>query len=70
MISWLRENGVKSVAMNRFGHCNETSQIGTDMIRFPIVKAFASWLGLCPGNKISGGKILSSKTNLTTNLLF
>ena len=43
------------------------SEIGTDMTRFPTVKAFASWLGLCPGNKISGGKILSSKTKPSDN---
>ena len=28
---------------------------------------FTSWLGLCPGNKISGGKILSSKTKPSAN---
>lgn len=43
------------------------SEIGTDMSRWPSAKAFASWLGLCPGNKISGGKILSSKTKPTDN---
>jgi transposase len=43
------------------------SEIGTDMTRWPTVKAFASWLGLCPGNKISGGKILSSKTKPSDN---
>lgn len=29
---------------------------------FRSSSAFASWLGLCPGNKISGGKILNSRT--------
>ena len=29
---------------------------------FPSSRHFASWLGLCPDNRISGGKILSSKT--------
>lgn len=43
------------------------SEIGTDMSRWPSVKAFASWLGLCPGNKVSGGKILSSKTKPSDN---
>ena len=28
----------------------------------PSSRHFASWLGLCPDNRISGGKILSSKT--------
>jgi transposase len=38
------------------------SEIGVNMSRWRSAKAFASWLGLCPGNKISGGKILSSRT--------
>ena len=32
------------------------SEVGTDMSRFPTDKHFASWLGLCPGTKITGGK--------------
>jgi transposase len=43
------------------------SEIGTDMSRWANAKAFASWLGLSPGNKISGGKILSSKTKPSDN---
>ncbi|MBI3258494.1 MAG: IS110 family transposase [Ignavibacteriae bacterium] len=43
------------------------SEIGTDMSQWPNAKAFASWLGLSPGNKISGGKILSSKTKPSDN---
>jgi transposase len=37
------------------------SEIGTDMSRWPSVKHFASWLGLCPQHKITGGKILSRR---------
>lgn len=37
-------------------------EIGTDIGRWPTVKHFCSWLCLCPGNKKSGGKILSSRT--------
>ncbi|MCW7553274.1 transposase [Endozoicomonas gorgoniicola] len=43
------------------------SEIGTDMSRWPTVKHFCSWLGLSPGNKISGGKVLSSKTKRIPN---
>jgi len=43
------------------------SEIGTDMSAWPTVKNFASWLGLSPGNKISGGKVLSSKTKTSAN---
>jgi len=38
------------------------SEIGLDMNRWPTSKHFASWLGLSPGSKISGGKVLSAKT--------
>ncbi|MBL0011080.1 MAG: transposase [Nitrosomonas sp.] len=37
------------------------------MSRFKSAKHFASWLGLCPGTKISGGKILSGASKRTTN---
>jgi len=43
------------------------SEIGLDMARWPSEKHFASWLGLCPGSKVSGGKILSSRTKLCAN---
>jgi transposase len=42
-------------------------EIGTDMSHWPTVKHFTSWLGLCPGNKISGGKVLSSRTKPSAN---
>ena len=43
------------------------SEVGTDLGRFANVKHFTSWLGLCPGTKISGGKILSSATKPCAN---
>ena len=43
------------------------SEIGLDPTRFPTSKHFTSWLGICPGSKISGGKILSSKTRKVVN---
>lgn len=43
------------------------SEVGTDMSKFPSVKHFTSWLGLCPGTKISGGKLLSGKTKRCAN---
>jgi transposase len=38
------------------------SELGTDFTRWPSVKHFASWLGLCPTFEKTGGKVLSSKT--------
>jgi len=43
------------------------SEIGLDMSRWRSAKSFASWLGLCPGNKVSGGKRLSGKTKPCAN---
>lgn len=43
------------------------SIIGLDMSHWKSDKHFASWLGLCPGNKISGGKRLGGKTKRTAN---
>ncbi|MBF4473826.1 transposase, partial [Flavobacterium sp. HJJ] len=38
------------------------AEVGTDIYKFQTAKQFVSWLRLAPNNKISGGKILSSKT--------
>lgn len=43
------------------------SECGTDMSRWPTSKHFTSWLCLSPGNKISGGKILSSGTRRSSS---
>lgn len=43
------------------------SEIGLDLSRWKSSKQFASWLGLCPGNKVSGGKILGGKSKRTGN---
>ena len=43
------------------------SEVGLDMSRWPTAKHFASWLGLCPGSKISGGKSYSSKSKPSAN---
>ena len=43
------------------------SEVGTDMSRFVSVKHFTSWLGLCPGTRITGGKVLSGKTARVAN---
>jgi len=43
------------------------TEIGADVSRFRNASAFASWLGLCPEKKISGGKVLSAKTRKGKN---
>ena len=43
------------------------SEIGTDMTKWPSAKHFASWLGLSPNNRITGGKVISSRTKASAN---
>ena len=43
------------------------SECGDDMRKWPTAKHFTSWLSLAPGNKISGGRLLSSKTRRSSN---
>jgi transposase len=43
------------------------SEIGTDMTPWPSEKHFTSWLTLAPRNKISGGRLLSSRTQPSAN---
>jgi transposase len=38
------------------------AEIGVDMSRWETEKHFASWLTLCPNNKVSGGKVLQRST--------
>jgi len=49
------------LALKLVGEC------GTNLSAWPSAKHFTSWLGLAPHNKISGGKVLSSKTRRTSN---
>ncbi len=43
------------------------SEVGTDMSPWSTEKRFASWLGLCPDHRISGGKVLSRSTRPVVN---
>ena len=43
------------------------SEIGTDMSRWRTERHFTSWLTLAPNNKISGGRLLSSRTQPSAN---
>jgi transposase len=43
------------------------SEIGTNMAKWRNEKAFVSWLGLSPNNKISGQRVLSSRTRKVVN---
>lgn len=43
------------------------SETGLDMTRWRSAKAFASWLGLCPNNRVSGGKVLATRSRAAPN---
>ena len=43
------------------------TEIGPDFSRFPTSGDFCSWLRICPNAKITGGKVISSKTRPSKN---
>ena len=55
-------NGIDSTTVLKI-----ISEIGVDMDRWKSEKHFASWLGLSPGSKVTGGKRLSGKTKPVVN---
>lgn len=40
-----------------------------DLSKFPTQKHFVSWISLCPNKKVTGGKVISSKTRKNNNRL-
>ncbi len=64
-------DGVDLLAMEGLSHATVLaimSEIGSDgFAKFNLSKEFVSWLRLAPNNKISGGKILSSKVPKGSN---
>jgi transposase len=43
------------------------AELGSDLSAFPSSKHFCSWLSLCPDNRTSAGKCLSTKTRVSAN---
>jgi transposase len=43
------------------------AELGTDMTPWPTEKHFTSWLTLAPNNKITGGRVISSRTRPSAN---
>ncbi|MCA9983380.1 MAG: IS110 family transposase [Anaerolineales bacterium] len=43
------------------------TEVGWDMSKWPTVKHFTSWLGLCPNNAITGGKVKRRGRKKTDN---
>jgi transposase len=65
-----RKTGVDLTAIEGIGALTSLvlfTEVGPEVSRFPTEKHFCSWLGLCPDNRISGGKVLSSRTRRVIN---
>lgn len=45
------------------------TEVGPDLSAFHSERHFCSWLGLCPDNRISGGKVLNTRTRRVVNRL-
>lgn len=50
-----------------YGALQLVAEIGTDMSRWATEKHFTSWLTLAPNNRVSGGRLLSSRTRPSAN---
>jgi hypothetical protein len=56
-VDWTRVDGIDvQVAQTVI------AEVGTDLRSFPGEKHFSKWLGLCPMNETSGGKVLKRRT--------
>ena len=55
-IDWAQVNGIDVLTAQTV-----IAEAGADLSAFPSEKQFASWLGLCPTNEQSGGKILNRR---------
>lgn len=48
--------------VDRYGAWTMVAELGTDMTVFPDARHAASWAGMCPGNRESGGRRMSGRT--------
>jgi len=61
-VDWAQVNGIDvNVAQTVI------AEVGVDLHAFPSERNFASWLGLCPTNETSGGKVLIRRTRHVAN---
>jgi transposase len=61
-IDWAQINGIDVLTAQTV-----IAEVGADWSAFPGEKQFTSWLGLCPTNEQSGGKILNRRTRKVVN---
>ena len=61
-IDWAQINGMDVLTAQTV-----ITEAGADLSAFPTERHFSSWLGLCPTNEQSGGKILNRRTRKVVN---
>jgi transposase len=61
-IDWAQVNGIDVLTAQTV-----IAESGADLIAFASEKNFTSWLGLCPTNEKSGGRILKRRTRKVVN---
>ena len=61
-IDWSQVNGMDVLTAQTV-----IAEAGADLSAFPSEKHFTSWLGLCPTNEQSGGRILNRRTRKVVN---
>jgi len=61
-VDWTRVDGMDVVVAQ-----SVIAEVGTNLDAFPTERHFASWLGLCPRNETSGGKMLNRRTPKVVN---
>uniref|UniRef100_UPI00036DFC88 transposase n=2 Tax=Nafulsella turpanensis TaxID=1265690 RepID=UPI00036DFC88 len=73
LIAYQYFDGIDLLAIQGVSHATVLtlmSEVGAEGLKkFGTAKQFASWLRLCPNKKVSGGKILSSRTPKGSNRL-
>src|SRR6266700_4498321 len=61
-IDWAQVNGIDVLTAQTV-----IAEAGVDLSEFATERRFSSWLGLCPTNERSGGKILNRRTRKVAN---
>lgn len=61
-VDWTQVNGLDVLTAQTV-----MAEAGVDLSEFPTERQFSSWLGLCPTNERSGGKILKRRTRKVAN---
>jgi len=71
-LSWQWNAEIDLMAIKGVSHSTVltiNSEVGLSIDKFPTAKAFTSWLRLSPNNRITGGKIISSRVRKGSNRL-